>query len=90
MGVETYIDLEILANTDDEYLVRVSKDTLNSLVTFDEALTVRHWDGNKPVVLEPYGETAVRAREDANSTNNLTELPNVDVNELLALLIGKR
>ncbi len=89
MGVETYIDLEVLANLGDEYLVRVGKDALNSLVTYDEALTVRHWDGNKPVVLEPYGKTAVRTREDASSTNNLTTLPDVDVDELLLWLLGE-
>ncbi len=89
MGTETYIDLEILANLNDEYLVRVGKDALNSLVCFDEALTVRHWDGEKPVVLEPYGETAVRTREDASSTNNLTELPNVNVEDLLMWIMDE-
>ncbi len=86
MGTGTYIDLEILAGMDDDYLVRVSKPDLNSLVTFDESLTVRHWDGDKPVVLEPYGEISVRTREDANSTNNLEQLENVDVDELLMWL----
>lgn len=89
MGVEHYIDLEILAGMDDEYLVRISKDALNDLVTFDEALTVRHWDGDKPVVLEPYGEDAVRTREDASSNNNLAELPNVDADELLMWLMSE-
>ena len=86
---ETYVDLEILANMDDEYLVRISKDTLNSLVSFDESLTVRHWDGDKPVVLEPYGDTAVRTREDASSTNNLVNLQDVDVAELLMWLMSE-
>ena len=49
MGEEVYVDLEVLADIGDEYLVRIGKDVLNSLVTFDEALTVRHWDGDKPV-----------------------------------------
>ena len=89
MGVETYIDLEILADMDDEYLVRVSKENLNSLVTFDEALTVRHWDGNKPVVLEPYSTTAVRTREDDSSENNLAELASVDADELLMWLMSE-
>jgi len=89
MGVEHYIDLEILAGTDDEYLVRIGKDALNDLVTFDEALTIRHWDGDKPVVLEPYGETSVRTREDASSTNNLTELPDVDLDELFLWLMSE-
>jgi len=89
MGEEVYVDLEVLADIGDEYLVRIGKDVLNSLVTFDEALTVRHWDGDKPVVLEPYGETAVRTREDASSTNNLASLPGVDVDELLLWLMGE-
>lgn len=89
MGEENYVDLEILANLGDEYLIRVGKDTLNSLVTYDEALTVRHWDGDKPVVLEPYGKTAVQTREDVSSTNSLTTLPEVDVDELLLWLLGE-
>lgn len=89
MGVEHYVDLEVLANLGDEYLIRVGKDTLNSLVTYDEALTVRHWDGEKPVVLEPYGKTAVRTREDASSTNNLATLLEIDVDELLLWLLGE-
>jgi hypothetical protein len=89
MGTEVYIDLEILADMDSEYLVRVSKSALNSLVAFDESLTIRHWDGNKPVVLEPYGKTAIRTREDASSTNNLVEMPNTDVDELLMWLLSE-
>ena len=89
MGEEEYIDLEVLAEMDDEYLVRVGKDVLNALVTFDESLLVRHWDGEKPVVLEAYGETAVRTRDDAVSTNNLANLPNVDVDELLLWLMSE-
>ncbi len=89
MGEELYIDLEILANLDDEYLVRVSKSVLNSLVTFDESLIVRHWDGQKPVTLEPYGDSAVRTKEDATSTNNLVELANVDMDELLLWLMSE-
>lgn len=87
MGKEVFVDLEVLADLGDEYLVRVGKDSLSALVNFDEALTVRHWDGERPVVLEPYGETAVRTREDARSTNNLENLPNVDVDELLTWLV---
>ena len=89
MGEEEYIDLEVLAEMDDEYLVRVGKDVLNALVTFDESLLVRHWDGEKPVVLEAYGETAVRTRDDAISTNNLANLPKVDVDELLLWLMSE-
>ena len=89
MGEEVYIDLEILAEMDDEYLVRIGKDTLNSLVSFDKSLIARHWDGQKPVVLEPYGETAVRTRADAICTNNLADLPDVDVDELFLWLIGE-
>ena len=89
MGNETYIDLELLARLDNDYLVRVSKNDLNTLVAFDESLTVRHWDGNSPVVLEPYGEDAIRTREDSSSTNNLVDLPNVDVDELLMWLMSE-
>ena len=89
MGEETYIDLEVLAKTDAEYLVLIGKDALNSLVVFDENLTVRHWDGEKPVVLEPYGEKAVRTREDASRTNNLVDLPDVDTDELFLWLMSE-
>ena len=89
MGEEMYIDLEILAEMDDEYLVRVGKDVLNSLVSFDKSLIVRHWDGNKPAVLEPYGETAVRTKADAVCTNNLVNLPDVDIDELFLWLISE-
>lgn len=89
MGKEIYIDLEILANLGDEYLIRVGKDTLNSLVVYDESLTVRHWDGRKPVVLEPYGQDAIRTKEDASNTNNLEKLPTVDADEILKFLAGK-
>jgi hypothetical protein len=87
VGNEVYVDLEILADLGDEYLVRVGKDVLNTLVEFDPALVVRHWDGERPVVLEPYGNDAVRTREDASSTNNLENLPNVDADELLTWLV---
>lgn len=87
MGNEVYVDLEILADLGDEYLVRVGKDVLNTLVEFDPTLVVRHWDGERPVVLEPYGNDAVRTREDARSTNNLENLPNVDADELLTWLV---
>jgi len=86
MGEEIYVDLEILASMDDEYLVRVSKDSLNTLVMFDDRLLVRHWDGEKPVLLEPYGETAVRTREDASRENNLEALPEVDIETILSVL----
>ncbi len=76
--METYIDLEILGvNEDGAYVVTVSKEELAHLVAFDEELVVRHWDGQKPVVLENYGETAVRTREDGSTANNLANLPKV-------------
>jgi hypothetical protein len=91
MGEEIYIDLEVLASMDDEYLVRIGKDSLNTLVLFDDHLVVRHWDGGKPVLLEPYGENAVRTRQDESSTNNLEELPEVDGNDILnAILAAQR
>ena len=84
--VDEYIDLQILATVDDEYLVLVSKDALNDLVTFDEQLTIRHWDGEKPVVLEPYGETAVSTKDDDSDVNNLSKLPEV-TNKTLDILL---
>ncbi len=87
MGDTTYMDLEILAEmADDDYLIRISKANLNALVTFSEELTVRHWDGEKPVLLEAYGEYAVRTREDADEDNNLSELPKIGENHVVALL----
>jgi len=41
------------------------------------------------VVLEPYGEKAVRTREDASSTNNLVDLPDVDTDELFLWLMSE-
>lgn len=76
MSEATYVDLLVLAELgDDDYLVRVSKKDLHSLVTFDDSLVLRHWDGEKPVLLEAYGVDAVRTKEDAKEGNNLTELP---------------
>ena len=84
--VDEYIDLQILATVDNDYLILVSKDTLNDLVTFDEQLTVRHWDGEKPVVLEPYGGTAVSTEDDDSDVNNLSRLPEV-TNKTLDILL---
>ncbi len=86
MGEEVYSDLEILAAVKDDYLIRISKSDLNTLVTFCNELVVRHWDGNQPVVLEAYGEFAVRTREDANAENNLTSLPVLSENDLRRIL----
>ena len=86
MNPDVYIDLEILAKTDNGYLVQVSKNALNDLVTFNDSLTVRHWDGEKPVVLEPYGDDAVRTQEDASEANNLDKLPQVSFSGLLDYL----
>ncbi len=85
MSAEIYIDLEILATDPEEetYLVTVSKKTLNSLVSFDEALVIRHWDGEKPVILEAYGTNAVRTSEDASTANNLSELPSIDADTFI-------
>jgi len=88
MGTD-YTDLEILAEiADDDYLIRISKADLHTLVTFSEDLTIRHWDGKKPVVLERYGEESVRTKEDASEGNNLSELPRVGEHRLAALLDG--
>ncbi len=84
---DTYADLEILAEVaDDDYLIRISKADLNTLVNFNTELTIRHWDGEKPVSLEGYGEDAVRTVEDATVHNNLSELPRVGEHRLAALL----
>ncbi len=80
--LETYIDLEILAKMKGCYLVMVEKESLNALASYDKCLVVRHWDGEKPVVLERYGDDAVRTREDSSKGNNLTALPTVDENAL--------
>lgn len=86
---ETYVDLEVLAEVDqDDYVVRISKTDFNTLVTYacssiaanenaDAELVVRHWDGNQPVVLEAYGSTAVRTRDDFSADNNLENLPRI-------------
>ncbi|MEE8113914.1 MAG: hypothetical protein V3T23_06120 [Nitrososphaerales archaeon] len=78
MGVLTFVDLEVLATIDEnDYLVRISKKELNDLVSFDEDLELRHWDGEKPVSLVAYGADSVRTEGDANEFNNLSELPNL-------------
>ncbi len=88
-----YVDLEILAEVaDDDYLIRISKADLNTLVTFhcsariSDELVLRHWDGEHPVELEEYGENAVRTREDSTSSNNLSQLPRIGEHRLSALL----
>jgi hypothetical protein len=86
MGEDIYIDLEVLATIGNDYLIRVSKPDLNTLVSFAEELVVRHWDGTKPVVLEAYGAFAVRTREDASEENNLANLPSLPKGSLEAIL----
>jgi hypothetical protein len=84
---DTYADLEILAEVaDDDYLIRISKADLNTLVTFSKELNIRHWDGKQPTKLEAYSETAVRTRGDTKSYNNLSKLPKVGEHRLTALL----
>ena len=76
MGDVLYVDLEVLATVDeDDFLIRVSKKDLNGLVSFDEDLVLRHWDGERPVSLVAYGSDSVRTEGDATSDNNLSELP---------------
>jgi len=86
MGEEAYADLEILAAVGEDYLIRINKSDLNTLVTFADELVLRHWDGSQPVVLEPYGDSAVKTREDASEANNLANLPNVSEEDLRAIL----
>jgi hypothetical protein len=84
---DTYVDLEVLAEVaDDDYLIKINKADLNTLVTFSEGLIIRHWDGNQPVSLEGYGESAVRTTEDATESNNLAQLPKVGGPRIAALL----
>ena len=78
MGEKTFVDLDILADMGTNYLVSISKAELRSLVSFNDSLSIRHWDGEKPLVLESYGETAVR-----------TNLPNVNIADLYLWLIGE-
>jgi hypothetical protein len=88
MGDNTYVDLQVLAEIDnDEYLVRISKADLNALVAFDDRLVVRHWDGNKPLMLETYGKSTVRTQGDADKSNNLVQLPRLH-GEALGKLIS--
>jgi hypothetical protein len=84
MADPTYVDLEVLAEVDGgEYLVVVSKKDLNSLVTFDEELVLRSWDGEKPVLLVAYGEEAVRTAGDTTEDNNLSNLPRLKLSDIL-------
>lgn len=83
MSETVYVDLEVVAEFgSDDYLVRVSKADLNSLVNFDSNLVLRHWDGEKPVLLLAYGSDAVRTEGDASEGNNLSNLPRVNENFL--------
>ena len=86
MSEEVYADLEILATVGEDYLVRLPKADLNTLVSFCDELVVRHWDGTQPVVLEPYGDSAVRTKEDASEENNLAELPTLSDSDLRRIL----
>ncbi len=78
MGDVLYVDLEVLATIEeDDFLIRVSKKDLNGLVSFDEDLVLRHWDGERPVTLVAYGSDSVRTESDATKDNNLSELPDL-------------
>ena len=78
MGDVLYVDLEVLATVDeDDFLIRVSKKDLNGLVSFDEDLVLRHWNGTRPVILVAYGSNSVRTESDATKDNNLSELPDL-------------
>jgi len=76
--LETYIDLKILGNyEEDAFIISIDKEELARLVGFSAQLVIRHWDGEKPLVLETYGEDAVRTREDGSVANNLVNLPSI-------------
>jgi hypothetical protein len=84
MDDAAYVDLQILAEVDnDDYLIVMSKKDLNSLISFNEELVVRHWNGEKPVLLETYGEDAVRTEEDEIEGNNLSTLPRVKSSDMI-------
>ncbi len=84
MGATVYVDLEVLAEIDnDDYLISISKKDLNDLVSFNEELVLRNWDGEKPVLLGTYGEDAVRTEGDANEGNNLSNLPRLKISDIL-------
>ena len=84
---ETYVDLEILAAAEEaSYLVKISKEDLNTLVRFSDSLVIRNWDGHDLAVLEPYGKSAVRTKEDASEKNNLAKLPSVTNKDLNSIL----
>ena len=85
---EVFVDLDILADVvgEDSYLVVVSKEDLRQLVDFSPGLVLRSWNGKKPVVLEPYGDSAVRTSEDASEANNLEGLPNISRKSISAIL----
>lgn len=86
MDNEIYIDLEVLAEVeDDEYLVRISKKDLNTLILSYNSLVVRHWDGKHALVLEPYGETTIRTRGDDSVSNNFVRLPRLRDEDLSKL-----
>ena len=78
--METYIDLQILGtDASDDYVLSIPKEEFARLVKLDEQLVFRHWDGNKPVVLENYGEFAIKTHEDGSESNNLANLPKVNI-----------
>lgn len=86
MGEEKFVDLEILSKTDDGYVVLIDNNSLDTLVKFDECLTVRHWDGEKPVILESL-DIAAKCR---NNIDNLGISGVVNVDGLLEWLAGQR
>ena len=85
--MEKFVDLEVLANVNGEgYLVAISKEDLHTLVSFSKELTVRHWDGNKPVIVEFYGNSAIRTRDDSEEANNLVKLPRITEEDVQSIL----
>lgn len=86
---KTYIDLQAIADLSDtdDYLVLVSKQDLRILVALSENLVIRHFNGENPVELEPYGDSAVRTKEDASVVNNLEELPSTNIEDLQSFLL---
>lgn len=78
VSTEVYVDFEVMAEVDNEhYLVKISKEDLNTLVNFDSSLVIRHWDGEKPVLLLTYGNNSIRTQGDTSEENNLSNLPRI-------------
>jgi len=83
--VTTFIDIEVLADTGNDFVVLVDKTVLNQLSQVP-GFELRHWDGERPVSLVAYGKESVRTLGDDSEVNNLSELPRVKESDLKNML----